>query len=53
MGRFERLYLTIEATNLLQAQNNVERILVSDPAIGTVEHGLTELGRQQAKEVMQ
>ena len=35
----------------VQAQSNVERLLVSDPDIGTTQYGLTDLGRQQAKDV--
>ena len=43
--------LVYVCTRWLQAESNVQRVLVSEPAVGVVSYGLTEKGRQQAKEV--
>ena len=36
---------------LTQAESNVQKIIVSNPAIGADAYGLTDLGMEQAKQV--
>lgn len=38
---------------VLQSESNVQKIIVSNPAIGSHSYGLTDLGKEQARKVLQ